>query len=183
MGPMASQITGVPVVYSTDCSGGDQRKHQSSASMAFVWGIHRWPVNSPHKGPITRKMFPFDDVIMISSHATKYSLKGKICCNLAMINVIHIHIRVNYGGYKMIKYIMISHYNDVIMGSITSTNASNAENVSIRWRNRNITCSIVSWEHRSGSRKSHLIARLGNERLVYVGKISEKNAWGCFWQN
>ena len=27
-------------------------------------GIHRWPVNSPHKGPVTRKMFPFDDVIM-----------------------------------------------------------------------------------------------------------------------
>ena len=39
-------------------------KHQSSASLAFVRGIHRWPVNSPHKGPVTRKMFPFDDVIM-----------------------------------------------------------------------------------------------------------------------
>ena len=44
----------------------DQRKHQSSASLAFVGGIHRSPVNSPHKGPVTRKMFPFDDVIMIS---------------------------------------------------------------------------------------------------------------------
>ena len=31
---------------------------------AFVRGIHRWPVNSPHKWPVTRKMFPFDDVIM-----------------------------------------------------------------------------------------------------------------------
>ena len=40
------------------------RKHQSSASLAFVWGIHRGPVNSPHKWPVTRKMFPFDDVIM-----------------------------------------------------------------------------------------------------------------------
>ena len=40
-------------------------KHQSSASLAFVRGIHRWPVNSPHKGPLTRKFFPFDDVIMI----------------------------------------------------------------------------------------------------------------------
>ena len=51
-----------------DCSsvysGADQRNYQSSASLAFVWGIHRWPVNSPHKGPVTRKMFPFDDVIM-----------------------------------------------------------------------------------------------------------------------
>ena len=44
--------------------GTDQRKHQSSALLAFVRGIHRWPVNSPHKGPVTRKMFPFDDVIM-----------------------------------------------------------------------------------------------------------------------
>ena len=42
----------------------DQRKHQSSASLAFVWGIHRGPVNSPHKWPVARKMFPFDDVIM-----------------------------------------------------------------------------------------------------------------------
>ena len=41
-----------------------QRKHQSSASLASVRGIHRWPVNSPHKGPVTRKMFPFDGVIM-----------------------------------------------------------------------------------------------------------------------
>ena len=45
--------------------GADQRKHQSPASLAFVMGIHRSPVNSPHKGPVTRKMFPFDDVIML----------------------------------------------------------------------------------------------------------------------
>ena len=54
MGAMASQITGVSIVYSTVCSGADQRKHQSSASLAFVGGIHWWPVNSPHKGPVTR---------------------------------------------------------------------------------------------------------------------------------
>ena len=47
------------------CSGADQRKHQSSASLAFVLGIHWWPVNSQHKGPVTRKMFPFDGVIMM----------------------------------------------------------------------------------------------------------------------
>ena len=44
--------------------GADQRKHQSSVSLAFVRGIHWWPVNSPHKWPVTQKMFPFDDVIM-----------------------------------------------------------------------------------------------------------------------
>ena len=61
---MVSQTTGVSSVYSTICSGVDQRKHQSSASLFFVRRIHRWPVNSPHKGPITRKLLPFDDVIM-----------------------------------------------------------------------------------------------------------------------
>ena len=64
MGGLASQITSLTIVYSAVYSGSDQRKHQSSASLAFVWGIHRSPVNSPHKGPVTRKMFPFDDVIM-----------------------------------------------------------------------------------------------------------------------
>ena len=64
MGAMASQITNLTIVYSSVYSGADQRKHQSSASLAFVRGIHRWPVNSPHKWPVTRKMFPFDDVTM-----------------------------------------------------------------------------------------------------------------------
>ena len=64
MSAMAYQITGVMIVYSTICSGADQRKHQRSSSQAFVRGIHRWPVNSPHKDPVTRKMFPFDDVLM-----------------------------------------------------------------------------------------------------------------------
>ena len=66
MSVIASQITGIAIVYSTVCSGTDQRKHQSSASLAFVRGIHRRPVNSLHKGPVTRKMFPFDNVIMSS---------------------------------------------------------------------------------------------------------------------
>ena len=64
MGAMASQITSLTIVYSTAKSGADQRKHQSSASLAFVRGIHQTPVNSLHKGPVTQKMFPFDDVIM-----------------------------------------------------------------------------------------------------------------------
>ena len=64
MSVMASQSTSPTIVYSTIYWGTDQRKHQSSTSLAFVRGIHRWPVNSPHKGPVMRKMFPFDDVIM-----------------------------------------------------------------------------------------------------------------------
>ena len=64
MGVIVSLITSLTIVYSTFYSDADQRKHQSCASLAFVWGIHRRPVNSPHKWPVTRKMFPFDDVIM-----------------------------------------------------------------------------------------------------------------------
>ena len=64
MGAMASQITSLTIVYSTFYSDAYQRKHQSSASLAFVRVIQLWPVNSPHKWPVTRKMFPFDDVIM-----------------------------------------------------------------------------------------------------------------------
>ena len=73
MDAIASQITSLTIVYSIVYSDADQRKHQSSASLAFVRGIHRGPVNSPHKWPVTRKMFPFDDVIMI-----------KYLCNYSM---------------------------------------------------------------------------------------------------
>ena len=63
MSAMVSQITSLAIVYSTVYSGADQRKHQNSASLASVRGIHRWLVNSPYKGPVMRKMFPFDDVV------------------------------------------------------------------------------------------------------------------------
>ena len=66
MSAMVSQITGVSIVYSTGCSGPDQRKHPSSASLAFVRGIHRETVDSPHKGPVMRKMCPFNDVILLN---------------------------------------------------------------------------------------------------------------------
>ena len=73
MSAMASQITGVSNVCSAVGSGAaDQRKHQSSASLAFVRGIHRSSANSPHKRPVTRKMVPFDDVIMHMRHANIY---------------------------------------------------------------------------------------------------------------
>ena len=57
MGTMASQIISLTVVYTTVWPGADQRKHQSSVFLIFVRGIHRWTVNSPHKRPVTRRMF------------------------------------------------------------------------------------------------------------------------------
>ena len=64
MNAMVSQITSLTIVCSTIESSADQRKHQSSWSLAFVRGIHQWSVNSLHKGPVTQKMFPFDYIIM-----------------------------------------------------------------------------------------------------------------------
>ena len=67
MSAMASQITGVSIVYLTASWGADQIKHQSFASLAFVRGIHRWQENSPYKGSVTWKMFPLEDVIIKST--------------------------------------------------------------------------------------------------------------------
>ena len=64
MDTMASQITSLTIVYSTIYSVVEQRKHQSPASLAFVRAIHRWPLSPPHKGPVTRKIFSLDGVIM-----------------------------------------------------------------------------------------------------------------------
>ena len=85
MSPMASQITSLGIVYSTVYSGADQRKHQSSASLAFVRRIHRGPVNSPHKRPVTRKMFPFDDVIM------NFTMVNIVTIVPSTVNDIHIY--------------------------------------------------------------------------------------------
>ena len=90
MNAMAYQIISISIVCSTICSGADQRKHQSSASLAFVRGIHWSPVDSPHKGPVTRKCFH----LMTSSWATnllwhyilKFGLRSRhrstisVCC-------------------------------------------------------------------------------------------------------
>ena len=63
MSTMAYQVTSLTIVYSTVYAGADQRKYVSSASVDFVRRIHRWTVNSPLKGPVTRKMSPFDDIM------------------------------------------------------------------------------------------------------------------------
>ena len=63
MSAVASQITSLTIVHSTVYSR-RRSNNQNSASLAFVRGIHRWPVNFPHKGPVMRKMFPFHDDAM-----------------------------------------------------------------------------------------------------------------------
>ena len=73
MSAMASQITSLMIVYSAVYSGADQRKHQNSTSIAFVWDIHRLPVNSPHTGPVTQKVFSFNGVSKCTDGVTATS--------------------------------------------------------------------------------------------------------------
>ena len=50
-------------------------------------GIHRWPVISPHKGPVTRKMFPFDDVIMSSTNDDTVSLHIYVSLSINVLTI------------------------------------------------------------------------------------------------
>ena len=95
---MASQITGVSIVYPTVCSGKDhQRKHQSSMSLTFVMEFTRLPVISSHKTTITRKRFPFDDVIMKTKFwmecATQQPFLGILSRYPACIQVTGTHLK------------------------------------------------------------------------------------------
>ena len=100
MGAIASQITSLTIVHSIVYSDADQCKYQSSASLAFVRGIHRGPVNSPHKWPVTRKMFPFDDVIMDSKKlawfATEFKTNVQVSTCQLQILVTYIYINIMY---------------------------------------------------------------------------------------
>ena len=91
MSAIASQIAILTSVYSTVYSCADHRKHQSSASLAFVGEIYQGPVNSPHKGPVTRKMFPFDDVIM--QCATPMLWGPRLHISILELKLIHVSKR------------------------------------------------------------------------------------------
>ena len=86
MGVIASQITSLTIVYAIVYSGTDKRKHQSSASLVFVRGIHRGPVNSPHKGPVTRKMF--------HRHLGKWGRKAACLRKMQHVFIVYLHVFV-----------------------------------------------------------------------------------------
>ena len=135
MSSLASQITRLTIVVSTVYSRADKKKHQRSASLAFVWGIHQWPVNSPHKGPVTRKIFPFDDVIMFPIPVNKplitfhYGNSGKGFTFILMI--IHYHVRGNQRECSMLFFIVEVIYcghNVWTYGSVTNLYLSSVVN-------------------------------------------------------
>ena len=90
MDTMASQITSLTIVYSTVYSGADQRRHQSSASLAFMRGIHRGPVNSPHKWPVTRKTFRWRHHVVPTRFEMHIVL---VLCGLSM----HVSVRTKWS--------------------------------------------------------------------------------------
>ena len=91
MGAMASQITGVSMVWSTVFSGADYRKPQSSTWLAFVRGIYQWPVDSSHKGPVTRECF-----YLMTSSWTKNKLFGL----WRKVYIIDIFIRIEWSMFE-----------------------------------------------------------------------------------
>ena len=84
MSAMSPQFTSVSIIYQTICSGAGQRKHQSFASLAFVRGIHRWPMDSPHKGPVTRKNVLFDDAIIAFCEQGAVSIRKTVLPGMAI---------------------------------------------------------------------------------------------------
>ena len=74
MSMMASQITSISTVCSAICSGRDQRKHQSWASLVLV----RESMDCHHKGPVKQKMFPFDDKIMCFRLLTQCGIRHTV---------------------------------------------------------------------------------------------------------
>ena len=120
------------------------RKPQSSASLAFVRGIHRWPVNSPHKGPVMWKVFPFDDVIMIMFC---YGLtQGEIVfliTSLARAQSYLPHCHISDATMRtMEKYIMNSQ-NMIVLPNTTITH--NTVHI-FCW----INCILKHWEYKMG---------------------------------
>ena len=107
MGAMTSQITSLTIVYSTAYS----KKTLSSAPLAIVRKIHRWPVNSPHKWPVTRRMFPFDDVIMCGARSNRPNSRPERCHMAYSISISHTIYTGLCCALFCCVHIVISHWN------------------------------------------------------------------------
>ena len=105
MGTIASQITSLTIVYSNVYSDADRRSKKTPKIRVtgHMRGIHRGPVNSPHKWPVTRKMFPFDDVIMF--RAESGGIPSQRAFNVWVVKwtfIPHFWISVNNFQYREI---------------------------------------------------------------------------------
>ena len=131
MGAIVSQITSLTIVYSAVYSGADQIKHQRSASLAFVRGIHRRPMNSPHKWPVTRKTFPFDDVIMLQlCHNNE---RDDASNRRRLDRLLKCLFRRRSNKTSKLRLTGVCEGNSSVTGEFPAQRASNVENVSIWW--------------------------------------------------
>ena len=154
MSAMASEITGVSVVYSTVCSGADQRKYQSSAPMTCVRGLHRWPVNLPHKGPVTRKCFHLMtsscelqsvsrnyfashyNAVIVSTMTSQITSAPSVCpivCSVA-----------DQRKTSKLRVTGLCEGNSPMTGDFPAQRDRNAENVSIWWRHHDYMQPLTS---------------------------------------
>ena len=177
MRAMASQITGVSIIYSTVCSGVDQRKHQSSASLAFVRGIHRSAVYSPHKGPVTRIMFPFNDVITrsIKNCDQPYCfVHSRLDFTASSYWGLAVHIHANDLAYPA-----SSHYTN---HAVLLSNYNQDAHILFPWDSvENIVCKVSAIWFRS-ARVDIMWIKQGLHRIVTnLGPIYELNNSGFLY--
>ena len=111
MDSMTSQITSLTIVYSVVYSGADQRKHQSSASLAFVWGIHRDRWIPPQMASNTENVSIWwrhhDHTCIIRgafeiSNALKRGIQNVIVC--VIFQHFFKHVKTGSGNCKQLKW-------------------------------------------------------------------------------
>ena len=139
---MASQITSLTIVYSTVIQAKIKKTQQSSASLAFVRGIHRSPVNSPHKWPVTRKMFPSDGAPQNSLVYREVSHYNDVIMSAMASQITGVPIVCSTVCSGVDQSIHQSSASLAFVRGIRrwpmaspSQRGNNAENVSIWWRN------------------------------------------------
>ena len=141
MTTMASQITSLTVVYSNKF-----RRRSKKPSKLRVTGLcvgnSPGPVNSPHKGSVTRKMFPFDDDLIMIYCTCNICFKSWQCPDIRMAIIIW---RLKSPASRWFAQPFVSaqiikapRHCGLCEENSPSQRASNAENVSIWWRHHDI---------------------------------------------
>ena len=144
MTTMVSQITSLRVVYSTVYSDADQRKNQSSASLASVWGIHRARRIPRTKGQLRRKCF----LLMMSS------------CSFQMTSpsdesgAPQFHLPGDNGGAQTIRYNILASLYQILQRVVTLE-----ATLSRLWCDKGIACDLEKSLYRIGCSDAWIIKK------------------------
>ena len=147
MSMMVSQIISAAIVYTTVCSGIDQRKQWKLHVTGLCEGNSRWPVNSPHKRPVMWKMLPFDGVIM----------------SFVSFLILHLYLMwtclkslVQTAMYRM--YICV--YPSMYLSFCPMTHPHSHSSITHRYGNTSL---IARWQRLSWSRQNNDVGTFHNE--------------------